>query len=190
MGRTESILIAVLSLVLSLALLFAGQLRAWVMGPAAPVESVDTGVISAPAAPPRPRPVPPVPTRLPPPPARSPDVTAPSANRVIPDAGPLERGRRLTRLFYDGNLEQVWAAFSPSARGEWGGLAGFETYRESGRRAYGAETGVVRERVVREGELTYYTRTATFEKGPRGGWTVVFGLDASGRVQEFGIVAP
>ncbi|MFD1734825.1 hypothetical protein ACFSC4_31515 [Deinococcus malanensis] len=58
----------------------------------------------------------------------------------------------------------------------------------SWRQAYGAEITVREEKVVRDGGLTYYTRTASFQRSPNADWTVIFGLDAQGRVQEFGIV--
>ncbi|WP_019585989.1 hypothetical protein [Deinococcus apachensis] len=100
----------------------------------------------------------------------------------------LERGRRLTRLLYSGQLELVWKVFTPGVQSEWGNFAAFAAYRAEGAKTYGAETRVLRENVIRGGSLTYYTRTATFEGDRNVPWTVIFGLTPEGRVQEFGIV--
>ncbi|PNY80720.1 hypothetical protein [Deinococcus koreensis] len=100
----------------------------------------------------------------------------------------LGRARLLTRRLYDGRLQDVWAAFSPKVRAEWGSYQKFAAFRAGGREAYGAETGVLNEQLTRSGGVTYYTRTATFERGPSDGWTVILGLDSAGQVQEFGIV--
>lgn len=121
---------------------------------------------------------------------------APAAPPVIParplTAAPADaallRARLLTGRLYDGPLQEVWAAFSPKVRAEWGSFGKFAAFRAGGRRAYGAETGVLNEQLTRSGGVTYYTRTATFERGPRDGWTVILGLDSAGQVQEFGIV--
>lgn len=117
-----------------------------------------------------------------------PTSPGPEAEAAPPAPGPLARGRQLTGLLYRGQLPELWAAFTPGVRSEWNGYADFAAYRAEGTRAYGAETRVRREEVVREGDVTYYTRTATFERGGDVPWTVIFGLDARGRVQEFGII--
>lgn len=133
---------------------------------------------------------------------KRPPNTAPARPRTLAESAPsvastqevstlppLVRGRQLAALLYDDQLDRLWKAFLPQARAEWGGLAAFRAYRAGGLKAYGAETKVVRERVVGNGGLTYYTRTSTFERGPKAGWTLILGLTPEGQVRQFGIVA-
>lgn len=148
--------------------------------PAVPA-AAPTKKAKAPALPAKPIPVKPVATTGP----AKPIAPAPAPARATT---PLTRGRQLTRFFYAGQLDQVWAAFLPSVRNQWGSFSAFQAYRAGGAKAYGAETKVLKERVVRNGAFTYYTRTALFERGPKNGWTVIFSLDAGGKVREFGIV--
>lgn len=131
-----------------------------------------------------PPPEPPAPTPAP----LTPPIAAPPPAAPKPADLALDRGRQVASAFYGGRLDRVWAALRPSVRSEWGDFAAFQAYRAQGKTAYGAETRVVQEQVTRSGQVTYYTRTATFERGPRRGWTLIIGLDASGQVREFGIV--
>ena len=135
-----------------------------------PSEAATPAVVAVPAPPPV------IPAR---------PVASPGALQA--DA-PLVRARLLTKRLYDGPLQEVWAAFSPGVQAEWGSYEKFAAFRAGGRQAYGAETRVLSEGLTRSGGVTYYTRTATFERGPRDGWTVIMGLDSAGQVQEFGIV--
>lgn len=102
---------------------------------------------------------------------------------------PLEHGRELTRLLYSQRLVGIWRAFSPAVRREWGDFSSFVDYRQGGLETFGAETGVVSEEVRNSGGVSYYTRTVTFERGPRKPWTVIFGFDQNGTVVAFNIVA-
>lgn len=122
------------------------------------------------------------------PPAVAPNTPPAPTTEALSAPGPLARGRQLTSLLYSGQLRELWATFTPGARSEWGSLSAFTAYRAQGVRAYGAETGVKKEEVVRDGDVTYYTRTASFQRDREADWTVIFGLDPQGRVQEFGIV--
>lgn len=140
-------------------------------GPAATATTAAAPAAAKPAAPA---------TVVPATPAPSPPVEATS--------DPLARGRELTGLLYSGRLKEVWAAFTPGVRSEWKGFDDFAAYRAEGDRAYGAETRVYKEKVIRSGSVNYYTRTATFRRSRGAAWTVIFGLDPRGRVQEFGIV--
>ncbi len=121
------------------------------------------------------------PTRTAPPVAAKP-AQAPTSPYLI-------RGRALATLLYDNQLDRLWRAFSPQTQTQWGGLAAFKAYRAGGLNAYGTETKVLRERVVGGGGLTYYTRTSQFERGSKGGWTLILGLTKDGQVRQFGIVA-
>ena len=101
----------------------------------------------------------------------------------------LARGRQLVAWFYAQNLDPVWAAFLPTARAGFGDdLSIFRAYRANGVITYGKESRLLSEDVQTMDGVTYYLRTATFEKGPRVQWTVAFGLDAAGQVVDFGIL--
>jgi len=127
-----------------------------------------------------------------PPKVSAPASSAPAATPAAPTLGRdavLTRGRQLVTWFYAQNLDPVWAAFLPSARANFGSdLSAFKAYRSSGVTTYGKETRLLSEDVQTMDGVTYYLRTATFEKGPRVQWTVAFGLDAAGRVVNFGIL--
>lgn len=122
-------------------------------------------------------------------PATSVPASATPAAPVMGRDAVLTRGRQLVTWFYAQNLDPVWAAFLPSARANFGSdLSAFKAYRSSGVTTYGKETRLLSEDVQTMDGVTYYLRTATFEKGPRVQWTVAFGLDAAGRVVNFGIL--
>ncbi|GAA5532626.1 hypothetical protein [Deinococcus aluminii] len=168
--------------------------------PATPLESEPLPAPKAPAKPAESAPpqlmVTPAPAQTAHPPSRprseegaaTTPARAPATPTPTPAPTPLARGRQLTDQLYGGQLNQLWAAFLPALRAEWGSFSAFQAYRAGGLKAYGAETGVLKEELAQDGGLTYYTRTSTFERGPRTGWTLIFGLDAQGRVREFGIV--
>ncbi|WP_424952228.1 hypothetical protein [Deinococcus sp.] len=100
----------------------------------------------------------------------------------------LVRGRELAGLLYGQHLGEVWDAFSPSVRREWGSYAAFQKYREGGLSAYGAEAKVLAEAVRQSGDVRYYTRTAQFERGAARTWTLILGLNQAAQVVEFNIV--
>lgn len=118
-------------------------------------------------------------TALPPTPA----VTSPGERAA------LTRGRALVADFYAVRVDRVWQAFTPEVRAEWGNVAALRAFREAGVRTYGAERRVLRERTFTDAGVTYYVRSATFERDPETVWAVVFGFDAAGRVQLFTIAA-
>ncbi|WP_310583683.1 hypothetical protein [Deinococcus sp.] len=117
-----------------------------------------------------------------------PSVTEPSVALDQPLVT-LARGRELAQMLFTQRLSGLWNAFSPSVRREWSGYPAFVAYREDGLKTYGAETGVVAEDIRRSGGISYYIRTAVFERGPRHSWTLILGLDTSGTVVAFNIVA-
>jgi hypothetical protein len=121
-------------------------------------------------------------------PAVNPASAAPSKAAMSRDAV-LARGRQLVTWFYAQNLDPVWAAFQPTARANFGGdLSVFKAYRKGGVTTYGKETRLLGEEVTEQDGVTYYLRSATFERGPKVIWTVAFGLDTQGRVVDFGIL--
>lgn len=115
-------------------------------------------------------------------------VSSSSTARDALNPNPLEVGRRLADLLYSQRLTLLWKTFSPGVQQEWGSFAAFRDYRLGGLDAYGAETRVVSEEVRTSGGVTYYVRTATFERGPDHDWTLILGLNTSGQVVEFNIV--
>jgi hypothetical protein len=124
-----------------------------------------------------------------PPKASSPATPAMPAATAMSREAVLTRGRQLVTWFYAQDLDPVWAAFLPSARANFGGdLSAFKAYRTSGVSTYGKENRLLSEDVQTMDGVTYYLRTATFEKGPRVQWTVAFGLNAQGQVVNFGIL--
>ena len=126
-----------------------------------------------------------------PPKAAAPAVPAPGVNTppVMSKDAALKRGRQLIEWFYTQNLGPVWTAFLPTARADFGDdLAAFKAYRAMGVTTYGKESRLISEEVQSEGGVTYYLRTATFERGPKVLWTLAFGLNAQGQVVTFGIL--
>ena len=118
-----------------------------------------------------------------------PTLPAPAAGTTMSKDAVLARGRQLVTWFYAQNLDPVWAAFLPTARADFGGdLSTFKTYRTNGVTNFGKESRLLSEDVQSMDGVTYYLRTATFEKGPRVQWTVAFGLNAQGQVVNFGIL--
>lgn len=113
---------------------------------------------------------------------------APAGEVQTTFAQTLGRAQQLTGYLYGGALPGVWSAFDPKVRAQWKNFAAFEAARLAQLRAYGNETAVVREVLTQRGGLTYYLRTATFERGSRAGRTVVLGLNKAGQVEEFTIV--
>jgi hypothetical protein len=119
----------------------------------------------------------------------SPATSRPTSTPATKKDAVLKRGRQLVAWFYAQNLEPVWAAFQPEARANFGDdLKIFQAYRAGGVTTYGKESRLLSEEVKTMDGVTYYLRTATFERGPRVQWTVAFGLDAVGRVVSFGIL--
>lgn len=101
----------------------------------------------------------------------------------------LTRGRALVKDFYAVRMESVWQAFVPGLREEWGSLTSFRAFRTAGVITYGAEKQVVRERVFSDQGITYYVRTASFERDPQNLWNIVVGFDGVGRIIVFAITA-
>ncbi|MGY2893535.1 hypothetical protein [Deinococcus sp. UYEF24] len=122
-------------------------------------------------------------------PPKASGTAAPAATSAMSKEAVLARGRQLVTWFYAQNLDPVWAAFLPTARADFGGdLSAFKTYRANGVTNFGKESRLLSEDVQSMDGVTYYLRTATFEKGPRVQWTVAFGLNAQGQVVNFGIL--
>lgn len=120
-------------------------------------------------------------------------LQSPSTKAVVPgnsaERTALTRGRALVKDFYAVRVETLWQAFVPDLREEWGSLVTFRAFRTMGVTTYGAEKQMVRERVFSNRGITYYVRTARFERDPQNLWNIVFGFDGVGRVMVFAIAA-
>ncbi|AWN23238.1 hypothetical protein DKM44_08380 [Deinococcus irradiatisoli] len=97
------------------------------------------------------------------------------------------RARALLEQFYAVNLTAMWAAFTPEVKAQWGNLEGFTQYRKTGVEQFGAQKELVAEKTFMRGGVSYYVRSATFEKAPQIVWALTFGFDQLGRISEFGI---
>lgn len=102
-----------------------------------------------------------------------------------PDSAVMQRGRELTRQFYDSDMDPVAAAFTEDVRTRLGGTAGLRTFHEQVMAQLGGEVEVVNERVTTSGVHRVYHRSARFEKAGPTVVAVVWSLDADGRVAGF-----
>lgn len=116
-----------------------------------------------------------------------PATAAPTAAEATAEKVALTRGRTLMKEFYAVKLDNLWNAFTPDVRGQWGTLAGFRQFRETGVREYGAEEELVRERTLTRAGVTYYIRSAAFQKAPKLVWALTIGFDKAGKISAFGI---
>lgn len=100
------------------------------------------------------------------------------------DSATLERGRELTRMFYEEELDTIAADFTEQMSAALGGVAGLRTARQQITTQLGEETEVLAERTQMAGEHRVYYRSARFSAfAGRVGlqWT----LDADGKVAGF-----
>ncbi|ANE44227.1 hypothetical protein [Deinococcus puniceus] len=114
-------------------------------------------------------------------------TTPPVAAPTAAEKTALTRGRTLMKEFYAVKLDNLWNAFNADVRGQWGTLAGFRQFRETGVRDFGAEQELVRERTFTRAGVTYYVRSAAFQKAPKLVWALTIGFDKAGKVDAFGI---
>ena len=110
-----------------------------------------------------------------------------AATQTVAEKRAEARARALLKEFYAVKLSNIWAAFTPEVKSQWGNLAGFTQYRQTGVEQFGAEKELVGEKTYTRGNVTYYVRSATFEKAPQVVWALAFGFDQLGRISEFGI---
>jgi hypothetical protein len=203
-GRATELSIVALPVVACLGLYFGGPIvNRVILPPEARVAALSSGKPSSgnlssgkpsttgqlASTPTQPKPPPPKLSALASPPLALRPITVSSRAKVLPTAAALLRGRDLARLLYAQQLDPVWKTFRPGLRKEWKSYRAFQDYRAGGIRLYGAELRVLSEGVRRSQGVSYYTRTAIFERGPQKPWTLILGLDRAGNVAEFNIVA-
>ena len=82
------------------------------------------------------------------------------------DGSALQRGRELTRLFYDAKLDSLWEEFAPAMKESFGGPERLKAFREQVDRQVGREVSVFSEKADSVGSTTVYERISRFEKPP------------------------
>jgi len=76
----------------------------------------------------------------------------------------LQAGRDYTNLFYDGKANEIWMNLSPEMKkvfSEPGGILGMQLQMKG---EEGAETGVISEHVLLQGDVVLYQRIVTYQK--------------------------
>ena len=101
------------------------------------------------------------------------------------DPAQMELGRRYTQWLYEGQVDSLWARFSPEMRQAIPSAAALEQMRVQIQAQAGDETELLSERIMDpspEPGMTVYVRTARFANVPMNvNVTVV--TDASGTIQ-------
>jgi hypothetical protein len=101
------------------------------------------------------------------------------------DSAQMELGRRYTQWLYEGQVDSLWARFSPEMRQVLPSAAALEQMRQQIHGQIGDETEVLSERIMDpspEPGMTVYVRTARFASVPMN-INVVVVTDASGTIQ-------
>src|SRR5262245_41669605 len=99
---------------------------------------------------------------------------------------PLEQGRALTTAFYQGNMDTVWARFSPRMRQAIGNVEALRGFLAQVQGQVGVEQEVLEEKVEAAEGLQAYRRMARFSKAP-GRVMVQWALATDGTVEGFSI---
>lgn len=103
-----------------------------------------------------------------------------------PDSVIVQRGRELTKLFYDREYDRVIASFNDEMRTALGGEAGLRSFREQVTEQVGDETEVIAENVSVSGDYRMYRRSVRFSRFA-GTLAVVWTFDGDGMVAGFRI---
>lgn len=99
----------------------------------------------------------------------------------------VERGREVTRLFYDEKLDILWARFDQRMKNVFGGSDGLKKFREQVALQLGREVSVVAEKVDSVAAGSVYIRTARFEKSAQP-VLVQWSFDSHGMVIGFSVM--
>ncbi len=108
-----------------------------------------------------------------------PPLRAQPADSVV-----VDRGRRLTRAFYEGDLEPVIDALGPQMRSALQGVEGLAAFRRQVVEQMGTETDVLGETVTTADGVRVYRRSAGFERAP-GPVAIVWAFAPDGTVAGF-----
>ena len=97
------------------------------------------------------------------------------------------RGRSLTLMIYEGNLQPIWDGSSATLQGTLESIERIREVRQQLLDSLGEETGLVAERTVRQRDLHIYERTVTFERTADSQFVVHWAFDRKGAIQGFTI---
>jgi hypothetical protein len=103
-----------------------------------------------------------------------------------PVGTPLDQGRDLTSMLYQGKDAEVWNRFSEKMKGVIARVEDLAALRAKVAEQAGAEVAILDERVEEVRGLSVYVRTARFSKAP-GPVIVQWALGAGGVVEGFNI---
>src|SRR5262245_61520782 len=98
--------------------------------------------------------------------------------------GPMEQGRGLTALFYQGKDAEIWSRFSDKMKQTHGKVESLTAFRELVATRAGAEASILDERVETANGLAVYSRVARFTKSADP-LLVQWTLGAGGIVESF-----
>jgi hypothetical protein len=97
------------------------------------------------------------------------------------------RGRALTALMYDGDLQPIWDRSSATLQATLQDIDTIRDVRQQLLESLGLETTLVEERTVKQTDLEIYVRTVTFERTADSRYFVQWAFDLDGAIQGFTI---
>lgn len=100
--------------------------------------------------------------------------------------GSLALGRQYTRMFYERQFEQLWAAMSDNMRKEQGSVGNLSGFRQTVQDLVGRESRLLSEKVIREGEQEIFVRRVMYEKSTEP-FDLKWTLDREGKITDFSI---
>lgn len=106
------------------------------------------------------------------------------ALQAPPAAPPLEQGRELTAMLYEGKDVEVWSRFSDKMKQAIGRVENLAALRAQVSAQVGAETSILDERVEAVGGMSVYMRPTRFSKAP-GPVMVQWALSSGGVIEGF-----
>lgn len=106
------------------------------------------------------------------------------AGDAPPDTSPMALGQTYTDWFYSGQVDDLWARFTPELQSAFGARDSLRVYRERTVGELGRETGAPREAVSEAGETLVYARVSDFERAPDP-MLLEWAIDSSGAISGF-----
>ena len=97
------------------------------------------------------------------------------------------RGRSLTAMMYEGDLQPIWDGSSAVLQETLGSIDTIRDVRQQLLESLGAETALAEERTFRQEDLDIYVRTVTFQHTAANRYLVQWAFDRNGAIQGFTI---
>ena len=97
------------------------------------------------------------------------------------------RGRSLTTMMYEGDLQPIWDGSSTTLQETLGSIDTIRDVRQQLLESLGSETALAEERTFRQEDLDIYVRTVTFEHTADNRYFVQWAFDRKGAIQGFTI---